>query len=269
LDIRNFVAVDAFWKETNPDIVVHLAGNPNPAISNSAPDWDADENIVGTINVLRASLNHSVRSFVYASTAHVYQIGPDQIPQNETTPCKPITPYSISKYAGEMYCHYFKNKGLGITILRFFNAFGPRQAPNFVVPDLIKRISSSDSANSSVRVLGPPDDSRDFVYVADVVDAISKTVNVRSSGETINIGSGVETPTKTLCESISNVLDKHVSFEYAERPPGRIAARFQADIRKAKLLIGWQPRFGLVEGLKNTLNLTIHGPEENVILESA
>jgi UDP-glucose 4-epimerase len=248
---------------------VHLAGNPNPAISNSTPDWDANDNIVGTINVLRASLNHGVRSFIYASTAHVYQMDPSMIPQAETTPIRPLTPYAISKYAGEMYCQYFKTKGLGITILRFFNGYGPRQAPNFVVPDLIKRVSGSDLVNGAVKVLGPPDDSRDFVFVADFVDAIKKTVNVRPSGETINIGSGVETSTRKLCESIATVLDKDVSFEFADRPPGRIAARFQANNRKAKSVIGWEPRFDLIDGLKTTVKLMMPSPMKKVILESA
>jgi nucleoside-diphosphate-sugar epimerase len=138
-----------------------------------------------------------------------------------------------------------------------------------VVPDLIKRVSSSDPENAAVRVLGPPDDSRDFVYVADFVDAIRRTVNVSPSGETINIGSGVETPTRKLCESIAIVLNKHVSFEFAERPPGRIAARFQANNRKAKLLIGWEPRFDLINGLRSTVKLMTTSPMKNVILESA
>jgi UDP-glucose 4-epimerase len=268
-DIRNFEAIDAFWKETQPDTVVHLAANPNPGIAYSSPDWDANSNVVGTINVLRASLKHGVKSFIYASTAHVYQMDPSQIPQNETTSCEPVTPYSISKYAGELYCRYFKTKGLGLTILRFFNVYGPGQAHNYAVPDLVTRISGSVNHDGLVTVLGPPDDSRDFVFVEDVAGAIEKTTHSSPSGEVINVGSGIETPTKRLCESIASALDQDVSFQYAERPPGRVAARFQADIRKAKSVIGWEPRFDLAEGLSRTVNLMKPTPRTKVILESA
>jgi len=266
-DTRNFDAVDAFWKETQADTVVHLAANPDPGISNASPDWDAHNNIVGTINVLRASLKHGIKSFIYASTAHVYKLDPLRLPQDETMECEPLTPYAISKYGGEMYCRFFQTKGLDHTVLRFFNGYGPYQGKNFAIPELLRRVSDSDPGDGSVKVRGPPDDSRDFIFVEDIVDAIKRTLDTRPSGETINIGSGIETSTKNLCESIAMVAGKQVSFEYAQRPPGRIAARFRADNRKAKTVLGWEPRFDLIEGLKRTADLIDKRSGENPLLE--
>jgi len=153
--------------------------------------------------------------------------------------------------------------------LRFINEYGPGQAHDYAVPDLVKRISSSTNHRGVVTVLGPPDDSRDFVFVEDVASAIEKTTRTSPTGEIINIGSGIETPTKKLCESIATALDQDVSFQYAERPPGRVAARFQADIRKARSVIGWSPSYDLAEGLTKTVNLMKAPPRTSVILESA
>lgn len=250
-DIRNSKMVDRFWEQSKPEVVIHLAANPNPVLAWHECGWDAETNILGTINVCEASLRHRATLLIYTSTAHVYDVNTSQLPIKETSKCYPRSPYAISKYAGELYCEHFAKRGLNVVILRLFNVYGPGQPRGYVVPDLLERLIEARDG-STVPVLGPPDDSRDFVFVEDVVRAIKKCVDVRPCGEIINIGGGIETKTAELCRTMASILHKDVKFSYQERPPGRISSRFQADITKAKSLLNWEPRVSLREGIKIT-----------------
>jgi len=250
-DIRNPKIVEKFWKQSKPDIVIHLAANPSPALAWHNCGWDAETNILGTVNVCEASLRHRVALLVYTSTAHVYDVNFSQLPIKETCKCRPRSPYAISKYAGELYCNHFAKRGLNVVILRLFNVYGPGQSTGYVVSDLLERLFKTHEGGT-VSVLGPPDDSRDFVFVGDVVEAIKKSIEERLSGEIINIGSGIETSTAKLCQTMASLVNKNVKFSYQERPAGRISSRFQADIAKAKSLLNWEPKVSLREGIKIT-----------------
>jgi len=250
-DITNISFVERVWAEHKPDIVVHLAANPRLDLSKKYPWWDAQLNIVGTVNALQASIENDVKLFIYASTCQIYDAKADR-PMGELSPCNPKSAYAISKYTGEIYCKYFGGQGLNICVLRFFNVFGPRQSEGYVVPDLLERTFAAHDGR--VKVLGPPDDSRDYIYVGDIARAIEKVIenSDRFKGEVINIGTGIETTTKQLCETISHVLHKPVEFYYGDRPPGRLSSRFQADISKANSLLGWRPQVNLEEGMRLT-----------------
>lgn len=250
-DVTNISFVETFWAEYKPDIVVHLAANPRLDLSKKYPWWDAQQNIVGTINALHASLKNDVKLVIYPSTCQVYDISASRS-IHESSSCNPRSAYAISKYTGEAYCRYFGRQGLNTCIFRFFNVYGPNQSRGYVIPDLLERTFFEQS--NKVKVLGPPNDSRDYVYVKDVTRAIAEAIRNRSKivNEVINIGSGLETTTKQLCEAISRVLHKNVEFRYGERPPGRLSSRFQAYISKANTLLGWRPLIELEEGLRLT-----------------
>lgn len=249
-DITNSSAVDDFWKDKKPDVVVHLAANPRVDLAQKYPLWENEVNVGGTINVLNASLRNKVSLFIYASTCLVYEVG-GWLPYSESSPCMPRNPYEIDKYAGEFYCRNFVSRGLNVCILRFFNVYGPWQSMGYVIPDLMKRVWDSEV---TVDVLGPSDDSRDFVHAADVAEAIVKTITLgfsgEFSGEIFNIGSGTETSIGDLCEIIAGVFGKNIRFNYRERPPGRNLGRYQADVLKAKTLLGWEPRIDLAKGIR-------------------
>lgn len=247
-DITNPYSVETFWSENKPDIVVHLAANPKPYISEKYPWWDAQLNITGLLNVLQASLRNSVKFFIFPSTCQVYHVA--NLPMHEESPVNPKSAYAISKYTGELYCKNYMRRGLNTCILRFFNVYGPGQE-GYVIPDIIEKVMSGDR----VEVSGPPDDSRDFVYVDDVADAIEKAVEnrVETAGRVINIGSGSETNVGDLCEIIAKVLGKKVQFTYKEgRPIGRFPGRYCADISKAAALLGWYPTTELEDGIRLT-----------------
>jgi UDP-glucose 4-epimerase len=171
----------------------------------------------------------------------------------ESSPCNPRSPYAISKYTGELYCRYFEQQGLNVCVLRFFNVYGPRQPEGYSVPDLLKRTFYAHH-NGIVKVFGPADDSRDYIYVSDVVKAIEKIIenSDKVRGEVINIGSGIEVTTKRLCDTISCVLNKSVEFYYEERHAGRSPIRFQANIDKAKKIVNWKPEINLEDGIRRT-----------------
>jgi UDP-glucose 4-epimerase len=248
-DVTNVNFTD--WHVPKVDVVVHLAANPRIDLSRKYPWWDAHLNIVGTINMLHASLKNNVRLFVYASTCQVYDIHAG-IPMSESSPCNPRSPYAISKYTGELYCRYFEQRGLNICILRFFNVYGPRQPEGYSIPDLLKKIFTAH--DKRVKVYGSPHDSRDYIYVDDVVKAIERVIENADKvrGEVINIGSGVETTIKRLCEIISHVLNKPVELYFDECPKGSPTIRFQANIEKAKKLLNWKPEINLEEGIRRT-----------------
>lgn len=268
-DITNPYAVEDFWTKHKPEVVVHLAANSKVDLSMKYPWWDVQTNVGGIINVLQSSHKNNVKLFIFASTCQVYSVdvrryeqheklakfieehGIDALHEDHT--CNPKSPYAISKYAGEFYCKVFQRKGLNTCILRFFNVYGPGQSKGLVVPDLIEKILLSKGV---VKVLGPPDDSRDFVYVTDVADALQRTVakGEEVAGETFNIGSGVETTIKELCTTIATASGEPVSFNYAQRPLGRFPGRYRAWIAKARDRLGWTPTTTLREGIQVTVD---------------
>jgi UDP-glucose 4-epimerase len=250
-NVINPMAVEKFWHENKPDVVVHLAANPNPAMASWSCSQDAETNVLGTVNILEASLKCNVELLVYISTAHVSGNSP-QLPLKETQVCNPQSLYATSKYVGELYCKHFARQGLPVVILRLFNVYGPNQSYGFVIPDLLRRVYQAPYKGGIVDILGPREDSRDFIYVEDVVNAILKAIENKPRDEIINVGSGVETTTQKLCQIIAHVLSKDVGFRYLERPLGRTPGRFQADISKAAHLIGWRPTISLEHGIEMT-----------------
>jgi len=248
-DITNPYSVETFWDEQKPDVVIHLAANPKPYISEKYPWWDAQLNITGLLNVLQASLRNGVKFFVFPSTCQVYHVA--GLPMHEESPVNPKSAYAISKYTGELYCKNYMERGLKTCILRFFNVYGPGQAEGYVIPDLIKKIMTGDD----VVVSGSPDDSRDFVYVGDVTGAIKRVVESMDCvwGQTFNIASGLETRIGELCETIARALGREAKFTYGERPAGRFPGRYRAVISKAEHLLDWSPKITLEDGIKLTV----------------
>lgn len=256
-DVTDALGVNRFWQENRPQIVVHLAANPNATFSKQNPTFDAKTNILGTVNVLEASLKYNANLFIFASSAYLYSLTPDHLPISETQLCDPANPYEIGKYADEFYCRYYAKIGLPTVVIRFFNLYGPRQSKYFAIPAILERIYNTPK-DGVVNVLGPPDDSRDYIFVKDAVEAIKMIIEkkrcnkIRPYYEVINIGSGIEIDTQTLCQTIAEVLNKDVKFRYGERLPGRLPGRFQADISKAHLLLGWRPYTSIKTGIKHT-----------------
>ena len=251
-DVRDYSYLFRFMKKNKPNVIIHLAANPDVGKSVENVDKDLEINTVGTINVLKAAKELKVRTVVFTSTAQVYG-EPKYLPVDENHPLYPKSPYGISKLSAEMYCNFFYEKyKVPVVVFRFFNIYGPGQPPAIVVPALIQKFSR---AKKKLKMLGTKKDSRDFVYVEDVCKAIYNALKYRPVGEVINIGSGEETTIFRLAKTILKLMNKDIELIY---PPRRKTyrekiTRLVADVKKAKKLIHWEAKTELEDGIKKIL----------------
>ncbi len=250
MDIRDPSAVVAF-RGQDTDVVMHLAAQPDVRYSVRNPVEDADINILGTINLLQLSAEAGVRKFIYSSSGGCIYGQPDSLPVSEEAPRKAISPYGVSKNVTEEYLRYYMEAhGLNYTSLALANVYGPRQNPfgeAGVVAIFIGRIM--DGVNPTI--YGDGEQTRDFLYVDDAVEAYIKAID-RGEGETINIGTGVETSVNQIYRQLSEICDFDGEPVYAPPRKGELD-RIALDITKAEATLGWTPRTSLVDGLKKTV----------------
>lgn len=209
-------------------------------------------NSTGTLNVLSAARACGVEKVVLASTTAVYGDSP-QIPKKEDQLPDPISPYAASKLSGEHYASIFTHLyGLPVVALRYFNVYGPRQDPKSqyaaVVPIFITRMV----AGKPPVIFGDGEQSRDFVFVEDVVAANRKAAGSPASGVTLNVASGASFSLNQLVVFLEEILQTGLEAVYEDDRPGDIR-HSSADIELARIEIGFQPSVTFQEGLKRTI----------------
>jgi nucleoside-diphosphate-sugar epimerase len=240
------------------DFVFHQAAQISVPQSILDPETTQEINIKGTLNVLQASKNAAIQRLVLASSTAIYGDSPlekeAQRPKRETMAPNPLSPYALSKLVGEYYCRLFsRNYNLPAVALRYFNVFGPRQDPHSeyaaVIPKFIERLL----AGTPPLIYGDGRQSRDFVFVEDVVQANLKACRQPGvSGEVFNVASGRSVTLLQLLETLKKIFKSDQEPIFAPARPGDI--RFsRADIRKAKQLLGYQPRISFRQGLAMTI----------------
>ncbi|MGB9713960.1 MAG: SDR family oxidoreductase [Candidatus Bathyarchaeales archaeon] len=249
-DIRNREVVKRALKDV--EVVFHLAALVDVSFSVRNPLLVNQVNVCGSLNILEESIKNNVEKFIYASSCAVYG-EPQYLPINEEHPTNPLSPYAVSKLAVEKYCKVFnKLHGLKAVSLRLFNVYGPRQEGNpysGVVSQFIRRLRSGEPPI----IFGDGSQTRDFVYVLDVVDAFCEAMESKQCVGDINIGSGKETSIKELAETLIDKFGlKNVEPIYAEPREGDIK-RSWANIEKAKHKLGYKPNFSLRNGLGKLL----------------
>jgi nucleoside-diphosphate-sugar epimerase len=235
------------------DFVLHQAALTSVPRSVEDPLLANEINTRGTLNLLLASKETKVERFVFASSSSVY--GDDPLfPKKEGKEGKPLSPYAVSKRVGEMYCQVFSQIfGVCTVILRYFNIFGPRQDPlsqyAAAIPIFITRMIRGERPT----IFGDGEQSRDFTYVANVVQANILAVEAQGvSGEIFNIACGRKTTINSLAEKINKLLKKKITPLYTDPRPGDIRHSF-ADITKAKKMLKYEPKVSFEEGLKETI----------------
>lgn len=250
-DIRDLDAVREVVKGV--DFVLHQAALASVTRSIEHPLATAESNISGTLNVLIAARDAKVRRVIYASSSSVYGDNRALLGREDMIP-HPLSPYAVSKLSGEYYCQvFYQIYGLETVILRYFNVFGPRQNPvsqyAAVVPKFIKAMLKGKSPS----IYGDGEQSRDFTFVENVVEAnILACGKEKIAGEILNIGGGKRTTINQLAKLISRLLDKNVEPIYTNPRPGDIKHSL-ADITKARRLLNYQPQVDLEKGLRRTL----------------
>ncbi|WP_069650408.1 NAD-dependent epimerase/dehydratase family protein [Caloranaerobacter ferrireducens] len=233
-----------------PKIVVHHAAQSNAQKSINNPINDCETNILGTINLLEMARTFNIEKFIYASSAAVYgETGCIKI--DEYYQKQPISFYGISKMTPEFYIEtYHKIYGLKYTIFRYSNVYGPRQNPHGeggVISVFINQMLNDINPT----IYGDGTQTRDFIYVDDVVEANLAALNMDVCG-IFNISTNIETSINELFELLNNVLKKKYELKYSKWKDGDIL-RSCLDNSKAKDLLEWKPNFSLKQGIEKTI----------------
>jgi UDP-glucose 4-epimerase len=234
----------------NVDYVFHLAANPSVPASIENPLLCHETNVTGTLNVLLAARDSSVKKVVYASSCAVYGDTASPLKREEMAP-NPQSPYAATKLASEYYCHVFHQVyGLPTVCLRYFNVYGPRQDPYTQYAAVIPKFTKSVCRGNPPIIFGDGEQTRDFIFVEDVVEANIWAAGSSSNG-VFNIGRGEKIALNELARLIINIMGKNMEPIHQEPRPGDIRHSL-ADIAKARTL-GYTPNHTLIQGLKKTI----------------
>lgn len=255
-DIRSAV-LDAIFQGCRVDVVNHHAAQIDLRRSVTAPLYDAEVNILGTLNLLECACRSGVKSFIFASTGGAIYGDQAPYPTPEVYPPRPLSPYGIAKLTGEHYLHYYQAvHGLQAVVLRYANVYGPRQDPSGeagVIAIFIQRLLRGESPT----IFGDGHQTRDFVFVGDVVHAnhLALSYLMESSGNggplVVNVGTGQELSVNQLYRLLKSLLPSVPEPIYAPRKPGE-QRRSALDPSQAKRILGWEPLVSLQEGLRET-----------------
>ena len=249
MSIADPAVFDLFQAE-RPDVVNHHAANPSVSLSVRRPDFDARQNILGTLNLLEAARLSGVGKFVCISSGGAMYGNPQYLPVDEEHPANPVSPYGLSKHTGERYVRlYGAEHGLRWTSLRYANVYGPRQDPlgeagvaSIFCQNLLDGVSPE--------IHWDGEQTRDFVYVGDCAQA-NLAALAAGDGQAYNVGTGVGTSINTLLATLRSVSGLSVAPRRGPRRPGD-ARHSYLDCRKIASDLGWQPTTTLHEGLDLT-----------------
>ena len=241
----NILNVDLRRLADHVDIIIHEAALPGPRTS-----WGDNfgsysrNNIEATQKLLEAAKDSNIKKFVYASSSSVYG-NAKQMPTKEDAPTKPLSPYGVTKLAGEHLCHlYWENFGVPAIVLRHFTVFGPKPRPDMAHTIFSRAILTGQE----IKMFGDGEQSRGFTYVSDIVDATISAVHSQIVDEIFNIGGGVTATMNEVVEILEEIIGKKAKVRYVENFKGD-ARHTYPDISKAQKLLDYQPEVGLREGL--------------------
>jgi UDP-glucose 4-epimerase len=248
-DIRD-PEIERVFRDFRPEVVDHHAAQANVPASVNDPLYDASVNVLGGLNLLRASAATGVRKIVYISSGGAMYGEPSSIPVPEDAPARPLSPYGASKQALEAWLGvYQRTLGLDYTVLRYGNIYGPRQGireEGAVVAVFATRMA----AGQSVTIDGSGEQTRDFVYVGDCVTANLAALE-RGGGGSYNIGTGQETPVAQIFEAMARVAGYSREPEHGPARKGDVM-RIALDTRRAGRDLGWKAETPLEDGLRRT-----------------
>jgi len=250
LDIRSTGLVDLITSRS-PEVIMHLGAQMDVRVSVAKPVFDAEVNILGSLNVCQGALAAGVRKVVFAGSGGTLYGEPEDLPVREGHSQHPLSPYGVSKKAVGDYLHYYREiHGLDSTVLALANVYGPRQDPHGeagVVAIFAGKLLAKDRAT----VFGDGSQTRDFVFVEDVVDAFVKGADA-GGGLILNIGTGVETSVQGLYDAMARLAGFTEPPRYAPARAGELA-RSALDPGRAATHLGWTPQVDMDTGLAKTL----------------
>jgi UDP-glucose 4-epimerase len=234
-----------------PEVIFHLAAQLDVRVSVARPMFDAQVNILGSLNLCEAALAAATRKVVFAGSGGTLYGVPESVPIREGHPQRPISPYGVSKKAAGDYLHVYREvHGLEYTELALANVYGPRQDPNGEA-GVVAIFAGQLLAGKQPTIYGDGSQTRDYVYVDDVVDAFVRAAE-RGGGLLMNIGTGAETSVLDLYGLMAELAGFRTGPRFAPERPGELA-RSALDPGRAAIHLGWKPWTTLDEGLALTL----------------
>lgn len=256
-DVRSMDDLDRAFEQPI-DAVMHVAGQASTRQSFFNPIADLEVNIVGTINVLRQCVERDVDRVLFASSMTVYGT-PEEVPTPETAPPAPLSYYGITKYAAERYVHLTaarQNTDLHVTSFRMFNVYGPRQSITNPYGGVFPIFIGRAMRGEPFTIHSDGEQQRDFVHVQDVARAWCDALgNDRTYGEVINLGTGRPITVNQVCDMVLKAFGhtrETYSIERLPEQPGDIFVS-NADISKARDLLGWEPQIPFETGIEQTV----------------
>jgi UDP-glucose 4-epimerase len=238
------------FEQERPEVVIHQAAQMVIQRSVADPIFDAEENIIGSLNVILNCIHFGVRKIIYASSGGAVYGEPVHLPLKEEYPIAPISPYGVSKHTVEHYIYLYGTQyGLNYVVLRYSNVYGPRQNPEGEA-GVVAIFSRQMLTGESLTIFGQGDKTRDYVHVGDVVRA---NLLAMEKGKGIyNVSTGVETSDQKMFDTLAGLLAYKGIPKYAPVRKGEIH-RICLDFSKARHELGWQPQLTLKEGLAQTI----------------
>jgi len=235
------------------EYVFHQAALPSVQRSVEDPLTSNAVNTGGTLNLLVAARDAGVRRLIYAASSSAYGDTPT-LPKHEEMVPSPLSPYALQKFTGEVYGRlFFELYGLETISLRYFNIFGPKQDPNSIYSAVIPRFIDALVSGRPPVIYGDGEQSRDFTYIDNVVHANLLAMNaVRTQGEVVNVACGRRVSLNQLVKILQDIIGSHVSPRYEETRQGDVRHSL-ADIKRVKTLLNYDPKVGIEEGLRRTV----------------
>jgi UDP-glucose 4-epimerase len=260
VDVRDRDAVIAAFEEFKPDVIDHHAAQAEVPKSVANPVFDAEVNILGGLNLLKAAKDHGVRKFIFISTGGALYGEPEIVPAPETHPIKPLSPYGTSKYCFEQYLGTFKRTfGLDYTVLRYANVYGPRQ--DFMAEEgrVVAIFAARMISDRPLTIDWDGEQSRDLLYVQDAAAANLAALD-GGSGEAYNIGTGVAVTVNQVFEQLREIIGYRREPQHGPKREGDVR-RIALDSSKAERELGWKAQVQLDRGLELTVEYFRRQPE--------
>jgi UDP-N-acetylglucosamine/UDP-N-acetyl-alpha-D-glucosaminouronate 4-epimerase len=251
LDIRDLDQIRPAFQ--GADYVIHLAALPSVPRSVADPITSNAVNLDGTLNVLVAARDAKVKRVVFSASSSAYGDNP-VLPRVETHAPRPMSPYALTKLGGEYYCRIFTNLyGLETVALRYFNIFGPRQNPDSPYTGVLSIFISSYLRGTIPTIFGDGEQSRDFTFVENAVDATLRACTApEASGKVVNVGAGARHTLNEIIAMLNKIFSREVNPNYGPVRQGDVRES-HADISLARKLLGYEPRVRFEEGLRRTV----------------
>jgi len=235
-----------------PEVLCHQAAQIDVRRSVLEPDFDADVNVLGTVRLLQNCVRYGVGRVVFASSGGAIYGDQIEFPAPEDHPQYPVSPYGVSKLAGERYLHFYHVQyGLSYAALRYANVYGPRQDPHGEA-GVVAIFSANLAAQRVSTINGKGEQTRDFVYVGDVAHANLLAIEGDPPSGAYNVGTAVETKVNELYELLHELSGKDSPARHGPDRPGE-QLRSSVDPARASRVLGWRPEVQLVAGLEETL----------------